>query len=511
MDRVSELLVPLRLGIGVSGGCDRSLHAIQAYLSCVPDSVVLRLDLGNAFNRIDRRLAKQLVDRHFPELAPVYRLGYGSGDRDPPTLCGWRSSRAQNQADTTRLTLRAATGVQQGDPLGPVLHALSLAPFLRALRAKFLDETIVAIHDDITIVGPLQALKAALAWGQTVLPSLGARLQLGKCTVYGRTLTTSRLVSHEIPGVRVTRDGVTIHSIPIGSRRYIEEECRALQNKHEKLFAEIARLPAQELTTQISLFRFCAETRLDYVLRCLAYEFGTTLAREADTMTRYHLEILFGGLATTAFEDEESAQVVADQIALPCRWGGLGFATRRRVQPIAFYSAWRNTFRNNQGAWPHVTELEQAVLAEWTTTTETPLELQWSTARLAGQICASARAIERRLGPETPPRILQLATPLRTRATAQEGTAEETTAWNNGSLQQTLSREAHHCAFQRLVSTSRISPENRARIRSAAGSGSGVWLREIPTLKPKKLTAAEMHMNLRQLLGLPIPRIVNAA
>jgi len=62
IDRVRELLVPLQLGIGVSGGCERALHVIQAHLACKPDAVVLRLDLENAFNRIDRRIAKRLVE-----------------------------------------------------------------------------------------------------------------------------------------------------------------------------------------------------------------------------------------------------------------------------------------------------------------------------------------------------------------------------------------------------------------------------------------------------------------
>jgi len=66
---------------------------------------------------------------------------------------------------TTRLTLQAETGVQQGDPLGPVLLALALAAFLKALSRKFSGMTIVAIHDDLTLVGQLPTLKEALHWG----------------------------------------------------------------------------------------------------------------------------------------------------------------------------------------------------------------------------------------------------------------------------------------------------------------------------------------------------------
>ncbi|KAJ8900922.1 hypothetical protein NDN08_000220 [Rhodosorus marinus] len=100
------------------------------------------------------------------------------------------------------------------------------------------------------------------------------------------------------------------------------------------------------------------ETHLDYeTMRTYStmprIRVWKNLAREADVMTRYHQEILFGGLATTAVEDDEYAELISDQIALPCRLGGLGFATRKRVQPIAFYSSWRNTFRNNEDEWPY--------------------------------------------------------------------------------------------------------------------------------------------------------------
>uniref|UniRef100_A0A7S0BF83 Uncharacterized protein n=1 Tax=Rhodosorus marinus TaxID=101924 RepID=A0A7S0BF83_9RHOD len=150
-----------------------------------------------------------------------------------------------------------------------------------------------------------------------MLPSLGARLQLTKCSLYGRSLTTTRLVNRDIPGVQVTREGVTIHSIPIGTRQYIEQECRRLQNQHEHLFKEISRLPQDALAVQLALYRYRTETRLDYTLRSLAYPFGRALARSADIMTRYHLEVLFGGLSSTAVGEDPFVQPVDEQILLP--------------------------------------------------------------------------------------------------------------------------------------------------------------------------------------------------
>jgi len=75
------------------------------------------------------------------------------------------------------LFLEAKTGVQQWDPLGPVLHALALASFLRALRRKFPELTLAAVHDDISLAGDPHDLKIALLWSQEALPGIGAKLQ----------------------------------------------------------------------------------------------------------------------------------------------------------------------------------------------------------------------------------------------------------------------------------------------------------------------------------------------
>jgi len=147
--------------------------------------------------------------------------------------------------------------------------------------------------------------------------------------------------------------------------------------------------------------------------------------------------------------------MISDRIALPCRWGGLGFATRTRVQPIAFYSAWRLTFRSNQGDWPYLTELEREVSADRTSQTSAPTELPWSTAQLADQIYELALAIQRSLRPETPPRILRLTTLQPPQATPQGDIADEAEAWNNGSVQQS-SHERHTIVHSRLSQQSAI-------------------------------------------------------
>jgi hypothetical protein len=50
--KMSQVLSPLQLGVGVSGGAEAAIHATRRYVTSMPDShVVVKLDFANAFNR----------------------------------------------------------------------------------------------------------------------------------------------------------------------------------------------------------------------------------------------------------------------------------------------------------------------------------------------------------------------------------------------------------------------------------------------------------------------------
>ena len=118
-----------------------------------------RLCLNKCSLRRDRLLA--VIHKSFPEIYPFIRLAY----RSPSTLF------------FVDYTILSATGVQQGDPLGPALFSLTVHSFTTSLSSSL----NVWYLDDGTVGGEVDQ---ALADFELILQhsaSLGLQLNTAKC------------------------------------------------------------------------------------------------------------------------------------------------------------------------------------------------------------------------------------------------------------------------------------------------------------------------------------------
>ena len=164
MPSVGSYLEPLQVGCGTPRGGEAAVHATRRYLnSCGTDKVVIKLDFSNAFNSISREVLLKATLDIMPQVFSFVESAY----RDPSIL---------QFADTV---IPSEVGVQQGDPLGPILFSLTLQPVLRQLRSEF----AVAYLDDVTIGGDLATVLQDLDRIGEMGAGIGLQLNLLKCEV----------------------------------------------------------------------------------------------------------------------------------------------------------------------------------------------------------------------------------------------------------------------------------------------------------------------------------------
>jgi hypothetical protein len=81
-ERFSKFFSSLQYGVATPGGCEAVVAGIRACLDLEPETLVLQVDLANAFNEFDRVAMFDELRSHFPELLPFYRCFYA----EPPPI-----------------------------------------------------------------------------------------------------------------------------------------------------------------------------------------------------------------------------------------------------------------------------------------------------------------------------------------------------------------------------------------------------------------------------------------
>ena len=252
---------PAQAGVAVKAGVESAVHTLRAWLgrhATAVDRVVVKLDFSNAFNTVSREVVLKQARDHFPALARWATWCYSS----------------ESRLQFGDFVLGSSTGVQQGDPLGPLLFAAALQPLAEQLRSSPLDLSLFYLDDGV-LAGSIASVSAALTQVQGASADLGLALNLRKSEVMlvGRT-PPSALQGHLSQALLTSSDGSCrlLHDFDflgaaIGSAPYMERHAAQRVSSAAHLLEAIGALPDAQVA--LRLLRACGgHARLLHTMRC---------------------------------------------------------------------------------------------------------------------------------------------------------------------------------------------------------------------------------------------------
>src|SRR6218665_3058935 len=162
--KLSTLLAPIQLGVGVPGGAEAAVHATRRWVKSMPtDCVLVKLDFSNAFNTLRRDSLLEAVARNIPELYSFAHASYSC----KPILRHVKN------------IIRSEEGTQQGHPMGPLEFCITIHPILLQL----ISELKVAFLDDLTLGGKADVVAHDIQLIAQESAKLGLQLNRAKCEI----------------------------------------------------------------------------------------------------------------------------------------------------------------------------------------------------------------------------------------------------------------------------------------------------------------------------------------
>ena len=304
---VSAEFKPIQLGVGVPGGCEAAVHAFRSLIESETTSsdknlIAIKLDMRNAFNSIRRDHILEVCLRRTPSVYPLAYSAYAC----PSVLLASGN------------VLESQTGVQQGDPLGPLLFALGVDDIAKSITSPF----NVWYLDDATLGGPPLTVIRDLTNILPALDRIGLEINPSKCELINISCNqvTFAEASESIKQLLHSVKDVSIDELELlGSPISPAAVCHSLSTKRSQLESLTDKLLLLDSHPAMFLLSKCLWLpRFLYTLR------SSPCYRLVDQLSLAD-SILRNALRTICNIDPDDLSW--EQLSLPVRLGGLGLST----------------------------------------------------------------------------------------------------------------------------------------------------------------------------------------
>ena len=298
----SNLLRPNQLGFGVRLGAEAAVHATRSFIeSHCDNTVVLKIDFANAFNSIHRDKVLAAASEHLPSLFKYVHSSYGAS-----SLLAFGDH-----------LLLSEEGVQQGDPLGPLLFCLAILPIVKRLSSPL----NLWYLDDGTLGGSPSQVLADFELIQSEGIHIGLQVNAGKCEVVDLNGCCDLSCFENVQQVDVTN--LTLLGAPLGRQAMSS----VLGKKISELSSMGDRLSWISSHHALFLLKNCFTLpKLLYILRTSPC-FAQPLLQSFDDLQIY----LLRSLLNIRLDDRASQQA-----SLPVRFGGIGIIKATSIASSAY-------------------------------------------------------------------------------------------------------------------------------------------------------------------------------
>ena len=252
----ASFLSPLQMGVGVSCGVEAIIHSVRSVTEAKgsdPSLLLFKADFKNVFNLTNRTEIFRSVASKFPQLSKYVEFCYG----------------AKGKLQFGEHYLSSSIGVQQGDPLAPLLFSLVLHPLATRIKAECPDLIFNAWYlDDGTFIGPRASILKVIDILKTYGPPLGLVLNLGKSEIWWPSMEPE-LTSETFPELQMVLDtGIIVLGSFVGNSVYCN---RSFEKAVEEVKGSLLSLKnLDDAQIEFTLLRVCLGfPKINYLLRTL--------------------------------------------------------------------------------------------------------------------------------------------------------------------------------------------------------------------------------------------------
>jgi hypothetical protein len=338
-------LNPIQLGFATKGGSEAAIHAARSFVEHNVTSPVtkafLKLDIKNAFNSLDRNKVLEAASRDMPQHYGFIWQCYSQpthllyGDQVIPSQCG----------------------VQQGDPLGPLLYCLATIDFHRNLHSTLIE---CYLDDDVIGGDPESVLADAIHIRDEAAKS-GLILNVSKCelVLLGGTEDDRSSVLEKFLSVFPDILRTPVESLCyLGAPLTTEATPKVLEKASCTAMTLCSRLKILPSHQSVFLLKNClGPVKLLYILRTSrAYKFPNLLCKFDEAIRVSLCDICNIDITPSMWQ----------QASLPVTLGGLGIRRTEALALPAFIASVHSVHTTTSEIIPYsLEEYLETTMADW--------------------------------------------------------------------------------------------------------------------------------------------------